>query len=89
MAEQPNQTVVTFKKAITKIFKDTDSQGRREIDKLINNTTAIQKKELKELKRAFDKDNELFNKLGFIATLSNIRSSDLLRDIIAFMVMEQ
>lgn len=88
MAEQKKSVIAeTFKLAINKIFKDKYPDGTTELDRIIKYTSSNQKKELNEFKRAFEKDNELFKNLGFSGILSNIRSADLLRDIIAFMVV--
>ena len=76
-----------YKRAVEKIF-ETNSRGKREIDKLLNIAKGASKKNLKELKRAYDKNPTAFlNKDWTHQLASMFYSHDLLRDIIAMMVM--
>lgn len=87
MAENKKGIVLkVYKEAVKKIF-ETDKYGKREIDKLINVAKGESKRNLKELKRAYDKNPEAFLKENWIQQLSGMfYSHDLLRDIIAMMV---
>lgn len=87
MAEENKHIVLKcYKRAVEKVF-ETDKYGKREIDKLLNIAKGQSKKNLKELKAAYDKNPEQILKEPWIPQLSRLfYSHDLLRDIIAIMI---
>lgn len=76
----------SFKKAVKAIF-EADKTGKREIDCIINVAKGESKRNLKDLKKQYDKNPEEFLKLNWVVQLnSKFYSHDLLRDLIAVMV---